>query len=77
MHHPTDKIAHTVAFLVPYVEQEIALWIHHEGATPNSSFEMENQTLANIGTCIDDLYDSKLKQTVNPNILLNKQTGNW
>ena len=36
MHHPTDRIAHTTAFVTPVVEhwleQEIAQWVHHEGA---------------------------------------------
>ena len=33
MHHPTDRIAHTTAFVPPVVEhwleQEIAQWVHH------------------------------------------------
>ena len=33
MHHPTDRIAHTTAFVTPIVEhwleQEIAQWVHH------------------------------------------------
>ena len=33
MHHPTDRIAHTTAFVTPVVEhwleREIAQWIHH------------------------------------------------
>ena len=33
MHHPTDRIAHTTAFVTPVVEhwleQEIAQWVHH------------------------------------------------
>ena len=36
MHHPTDMIAHTTAFVTPVVEhwleQEIAQWVHHEGS---------------------------------------------
>ena len=35
MHHPTDRIAHTTAFVTPVVghwlEREIAQWFHHEG----------------------------------------------
>ena len=34
MHHPTDKIAHTMAFLPPVMEhwlqQERAQWVNHE-----------------------------------------------
>ena len=34
MHHPTDRIAHTTAFVTPVVEHwlewEIAQWVHHE-----------------------------------------------
>ena len=36
MHHPTDRIAHTTAFVTPVVEhwleQEIVQWVHHEGS---------------------------------------------
>ena len=36
MHHPTDGIAHTTAFVTPVVEhwleREIAQWVHHEGS---------------------------------------------
>ena len=28
MHHPTDRIAHTTAFVAPVVEREIAQWVH-------------------------------------------------
>ena len=35
MHHPTDRITHTTAFVTPVVghwlEREIAQWVHHEG----------------------------------------------
>ena len=30
MHHPTDMIAYTTAFVTPDVEQ-IALWVYREG----------------------------------------------
>ena len=37
MHHPTDRITHTTAFVTPVVEhwleREIAQWVHHEGKT--------------------------------------------
>ena len=33
MHHPTDRITHTTAFVTPVVEhwleREIAQWVHH------------------------------------------------
>ena len=36
MHHPTDRIAHTTAFVTPvmehWLEREIAQWVHHEGS---------------------------------------------
>ena len=36
MHHHTDRIAHTIAFVTPVVEhwleREIAQWVHHEGS---------------------------------------------
>ena len=34
MHHPTDRVAHTTAFITPVVEhwleREIVQWVHHE-----------------------------------------------
>ena len=42
MHHPTDRIAHTTAFVTPVVEhwlvREIAQWVHHmKGRSDDSS----------------------------------------
>ena len=35
MHHPSDRIEHTMTFVTPVVvhwlEQQIAQWVHHEG----------------------------------------------
>ena len=35
MHHPTDRIAYTIAFVTPVVDhwlkREIGIWVHHEG----------------------------------------------
>ena len=28
MHHPTDRIAHTTAFVTPVMERKIAQWVH-------------------------------------------------
>ena len=43
MHHPTDRIAHTMAFLIPVVEhwleREITQWVHHEGSDDLSHHE--------------------------------------
>ena len=48
MHHPTDRIAHTTAFVTPVVEhwleREIAQWVHsHEGSIqrPITLIQME------------------------------------
>ena len=45
MHHPTDRIAHTTAFVTPVVEhwleREIAQWVHHgriDPMTPSHSW---------------------------------------
>ena len=36
MHHPTYRIAHTTAIVIPdvepWLEGEIAQWVHHEGS---------------------------------------------
>ena len=38
MHHPTDRMTHTTAFVTPVMEQwlerEIAQLVHHEGSIP-------------------------------------------
>ena len=40
MHHPTDRITHTTAFVTPVVEhwleREIAQWVHHSRSSHNS-----------------------------------------
>ena len=40
MHHPTDRIAHTTAFVTPVVEhwleREIAQWVHERTLLPRS-----------------------------------------
>ena len=55
MHHPTDRITHTTAFVTPVVEhwleREIAQWVHHEGlirqpiATSRSAWERIHECL--------------------------------
>ena len=41
MHHPTDRITHATAFVIPvleyWLEREIAKWVHHEGLIHNTS----------------------------------------
>ena len=36
MHHPTERVSHTMTFVIPVVEywleREIAQWVHHEGS---------------------------------------------
>ena len=48
MHHPTDRIAHTTAFVTPVVvhwlEREIAQWIHHEGIDPTTYRTMSERS---------------------------------
>ena len=40
MHHPTERLTHTMAFVTPVVEhwleREIAQWVHHEGSIQQS-----------------------------------------
>ena len=40
MHQPTDRIAHTIAFVTPVMEhwlkRDIAQWAHHEGSIQRS-----------------------------------------
>ena len=45
MHHPTDRITHTMAFVTPVVEhwleREIAQWVHHEGSIRQADAHVE------------------------------------
>ena len=48
MHHPTDRIIHTTAFVTPVVEhwleQEIEQWVHYEGINPKSHHTMSERS---------------------------------
>ena len=48
MHHPTDRIAHIMAFVTPVVEnwqeQEIAQWVHHEPRSHELTEHVEAST---------------------------------
>ena len=52
MHHLTDRITHTTAFITPVVEhwleREIAQWFHHEGSDNPSHHERTLLTLSYI-----------------------------
>ena len=45
MLHPTDRIAHSTAIVIPVVEhwleREIAQWVHHEGSIRRPSHHVE------------------------------------
>ena len=49
MHHPTDRIAHTTAFVKPVVEhwleREIAQWVHHMKDRPDDPSHHERTHL--------------------------------
>ena len=55
MHHPTDRIAHTTAFVIPVVEhwleQEMVIWCQTYGRGPFT----QRQTLSKLG--FFTLYD--------------------
>ena len=52
MHHPTDRVAHTTAFVTPVVEhwleQEIAQWVHHEGSIQHFCLELTDLPVSNL-----------------------------
>ena len=54
MHHPTDSIAHTTAFVTPvmehWLERDIAQWVHHMKDRSNDPSEHE-QTLLPRRVC--------------------------
>ena len=52
MHHPTDRITHTTAFVTPFVEhwleREIAQWVHHEESIQQPTAPSENALLHHL-----------------------------
>ena len=38
IHHPTDRIAYTMAFVTPVVERERTQWVHHEDRSNNPMY---------------------------------------
>ena len=71
MHHPTDRIAHTTAFVTPvmdyWLEREIAQWVHpmkdrsddpsHHLLYAGADYRVSNPVFTNIMT--DDSSASK------------------
>ena len=57
MHHPTDRITHTTAFVTPimdhWLEREIAQWVRHEGSIRQPNFCFRSQTLCVVNACIN------------------------
>ena len=59
MHHPTDRIAHTTAFVTPVVEywleREIAQWVHHMNDRSDDPSHHEGTVVCvilSVGWCI-------------------------
>ena len=52
MLHPTDRIAHTSAFVTPVVEhwleRGIAQWVHHEGMDTKVLYPDNNYSVMSI-----------------------------
>ena len=75
MHHPTDRIAHTTAFVIPVVEhwleREIGQWVHHEGSirrpiTPRANaLTTELHLVPSKIMSIIKLYISNMRQGAN------------
>ena len=60
MHHPTDWITHTTAFVIPVVEhwleQEIAQWVHYKGVVALKPWVFKNTLLDGAGTKMRTQY---------------------
>ena len=52
MHHLTDRITHTTAFVTPVVEnwleREIAQWVHHEGSIRRPIAPLSNALITEL-----------------------------
>ena len=88
MHHPTDRIAHTTAFVTPVVvhwlEREIAQWVHsmkyrsddpsYHGRTllPRSYISLHNKSKTTTTTEINQ--NNNNKQTNKHQTTTNQQT---
>ena len=57
MHHPTNMIAHTMAFVTPVVKhwlvKKIAQWVHQDGSTHDPSHPTERINRSTDGTSIN------------------------
>ena len=63
MHHPTDRVAHTTAFVVPVVEhwleREISQWVHHEGHPGKAGNDARTNRLgfgSDSNQCLDAVH---------------------
>ena len=58
MHHPTDRIAHTTAFVTPVVEhwleREIAQWVHPMKDGSHDPSHHELLMALKLGGCVND-----------------------
>ena len=61
MHHPTDRITHTTAFVTPIVEHWLVREIAQNNNSNNNDKKKENIDDANNDDCDDDNNDNKIK----------------
>ena len=70
MHHPTDRIVHTTAFVTPVVEhwpeREIAQWVHPMKDRSDNPSHHERTLLPHLAPEMEKGYDNNAKlQTIN------------
>ena len=67
MHHPTDRLAHTTAFVTPVVEhwleQVIAQWVHHMKDRSDDPSHHERMLLPRSYISLPYVAVTKIKQT--------------
>ena len=68
MHHATDRIAHTMAFVTPIVEhwleQEITQWVHHNGQSTTSHYLTGNKRSYSLSIIQTEAKSLQWTQTV-------------
>ena len=81
MHHPTDRITHTTAFVTPVVEhwleRVIAQWVHHEGSIRQPSATALTTELHLAPGTKEDFEKHEDRSTFNRAVCQRSQTSTW
>ena len=76
MHHPTDRIAHTTAFVTPVVEhwleREIAQWVHPMKDRSDNPYQINMKITVRV---IAQMYKHTFVRSIQTDVLIVMGTG--